>query len=76
MDERYLVDFGDEQRTLTGAELIEFVRVAVVQNKDISGFTAGRIEDVDVDEYGNPSYVLASDSSNAAKNAFFKVFNL
>ena len=74
MEERYVVDFGDERRTLTGAELIEFVRIAVVQNKDISGFTVGRIEDVDVDDYGNPSYVLASD--HAAKDAFFRVFNL
>ena len=76
MEERYLVDFEDERIALTGAELIEFVRVAVVQNKDISSFTVGRIEDVDVDNDGNPSYVLANDHINASKEAFFKVFNL
>ena len=55
MEERYLVSFDDEQ--LTGAELIEFVKRAV--NKDIAAVVINRIEDIDVDEYGNPSYILA-----------------
>lgn len=59
MEERYLVSFDDEQRTLTGAELIEFVKRAVVNNKDIAAVTINRIEDIDVDEHGNPSYILA-----------------
>lgn len=58
MEERYLVSFDDEQITLTGAELIEFVKRAVV-NKDIATVVINRIEDIDVDEYGNPSYILA-----------------
>lgn len=54
MEERYLVSFDDEQ--LTG--LIEFVKRAVV-NKDIAAIVINRIEDIDVDEYGNLSYILA-----------------
>lgn len=60
MEERYLVSFDDEQITLTGAELIEFIKRAVVNNKDIAAVVINRIEDIDVDEYGNPSYVLAA----------------
>lgn len=60
MNEQYFVSFGDEQKVLSGKELIEFIRVAVVNNKDVSALTIQLIEDVDVDEYGTPSYVLAN----------------
>lgn len=39
----YTVSFGNTTQTLTGEQLINFVKVAVVNNKDISNFTINRI---------------------------------
>lgn len=60
MDEQYFVSFGDEQQVLSGVNLIKFIEVAVVKNKDISAMTIQRIEDIYVDDYGKPSYILAN----------------
>lgn len=42
MNTLYEVKFDKEVLILTGAELMEFVRVAVVRNKDISKFNVER----------------------------------
>lgn len=58
--EKYLVEFDDERQVLSEEELIEFTKIAVVNNKDIASYTVSRIEDVYVDEHGNAEYVLAN----------------
>ena len=57
--ERYLVEFESGRKILTENELVEFIKTAVVKNKDVGVLTIGRIIDVDVDEHGNTSYVCA-----------------
>ena len=59
MEEKYLVTSDDLDLTLDGKELIDFVKTAIVNNKDISAFTVNRIADVFVDECGNVSYIFA-----------------
>lgn len=39
----YTVSFGNMIQTLTGEQLINFVKTAVVNNKDVSNFTVNRI---------------------------------
>lgn len=74
--EQYLVEFDNVRKVMDEDELIKFVTVAVVRNKDIASFTASRIEDVYVNEYGKAEYVLADSHVFAAQDAFFNTFNL
>ncbi len=56
--ERYMVEFEeDEPIVMTEEELLNFVSIAVINNKDIPRFSVARIQDVDVDEYGQAHYI-------------------
>lgn len=52
--EKFLVTFGDTQEVYTEEQLVNFIKVAVLKNKDINNFSVNRLEviDVDVNEYG------------------------
>lgn len=58
--ERFLVTFGDTQEVYTEEQLSNFIKTAVIHNKDINNFKVNRLEilDVDVNEYGEiePTY--------------------
>lgn len=56
-EERYMVEFDDQHQVMTEEQLIGFVRIAVINNKDVSNFEVHRIQDIDVDEYGQAHYV-------------------
>lgn len=43
MEEKYEVYFEDTKRVMTGKELIDFVKVAVVNNKDVKGFLVNKV---------------------------------
>ena len=40
---KYIVNFEGHTRTLEGDELLEFVKTAVIRNKDISSFSVQRM---------------------------------
>lgn len=43
MDNQYIVTFEGTDITFSGEELINFVKIAVVNNKDISNFKVKRL---------------------------------
>lgn len=72
MNEKFLVSFGDTQVVYTEEQLSNFIKTAVIHNKDINNFTVNRLEvsDVDINEFGEvePQYDLKEYNSN---DAFF-----
>lgn len=58
MDEKFLVTFGDTQVVYTEEQLSNFIKTAVIHNKDINNFKVNRLEviNVDIDEYGEGHY--------------------
>lgn len=72
MNEKFLVTFGDTQEVYTEEQLSNFIKTAVIHNKDINNFTVNRLEisDVDINECGEiePQYDFKEYESN---DAFF-----
>ncbi len=60
---KYIVNFKGHTMTLGEDELIEFVKTAVVHNKNISSFSVQRVD-------SEPARVQVIEA------AFFRVFNL
>lgn len=69
--EKYLVSDQNNKLILTEDELLKFVKVAVIQNKDISSFSVQRID-------STPAPHLSKESARiqVVEAAFFRVFNL
>lgn len=54
---KYIVSFEDYCEVLNEEQLLKFVKIAVINNKDIGAFSVRRIKNINVD--GHPSYILA-----------------
>lgn len=69
--EKYLVYDQNNKLILTEDELLKFVKVAVIQNKDISSFSVQRVSSI-------PASHLSKESARirVVEAAFFRVFNL
>lgn len=68
---KYIVNFEGRTMTLEGDELLEFVKTAVIRNKDISSFSVQRVSSI-------PTPHLSKESARiqVVEAAFFRVFNL
>lgn len=44
MEEKFKVTFGDTQVVYTEEQLLNFIKTAVIHNKDINNFTVNRIK--------------------------------
>lgn len=69
--EKYLVYDQNNKLILTEDELLKFIKVAVIQNKDISSFSVQRVSSI-------PTPHLSKESARiqVVEAAFFRVFNL
>lgn len=66
---KYIVNFEGHTRTLEGDELLEFVKTAVIRNKDISSFSVQRAS--------SASHIPKESARiQVIEAAFFRVFNL
>lgn len=55
---KYLVTFENIVMTMTEEELLNFVKVAVISNKDISKFQVQRIANNEIEQNGNIRLIL------------------
>lgn len=74
MDKYLVTDGGHNQLILNGEELMNFVRVAVVHNKDISSFNVQRIDSTSCQSA--PHLSRESARIQVVEAAFFRAFNL
>lgn len=72
--EKYLVYDQNNKLILTEDELLKFVKVAVIQNKDISSFSVQRISSIP--QQSAPHLSKESARIQVVEAAFFRVFNL
>lgn len=72
--EKYLVYDQNNKLILTEDELLKFVKVAVIQNKDISSFSVQRVSSVP--QQSAPHLSKESARIQVIEAAFFRVFNL
>lgn len=70
--EKYLVYDQNNKLILTEDELLKFVKVAVIQNKDISSFSVQRVSSIP--QQSAPH--LSKERIQVIEAAFFRVFNL
>lgn len=72
--EKYLVYDQNNKLILTEDELLKFVKVAVIQNKDISSFSVQRVSSIP--QQSAPHLSKESARIQVVEAAFFRVFNL
>lgn len=71
---KYIVNFEGHTMTLEGDELLEFVKTAVIRNKDISSFSVQRVSSIP--QQSAPHLSKESARIQVVEAAFFRVFNL
>lgn len=72
--EKYLVYDQNNKLILTEDELLKFIKVAVIQNKDISSFSVQRVSSIP--QQSAPHLSKESARIQVVEAAFFRVFNL
>lgn len=72
--EKYLVYDQNNKLILTEDELMKFVKVAVIQNKDISSFSVQRVSSTS--QQSAPHLSKESARIQVVEAAFFRIFNL
>lgn len=72
--EKYLVYDQNNKLILTEDELLKFVKVAVIQNKDISSFSVQRVSSIP--QQSAPHLSKESARIQVVEAAFFRIFNL
>lgn len=71
---KYLVTFEDHSVVLREDELLEFVKTAVIRNKDISSFSVQRVDSIP--SQSAPHLSRESARIQVVEAAFFRIFNI